>query len=239
MSGLQPFQRELAAHLRDPAHVRRPPGVPARAAVVYAGLLRNNLRGFVDACFPVARATLGERRWTALVGRYFRRHASHTPYFSRIAGEFAAWAAGAGNAPGMPPWLPELLHYEWIELAVDTDPAVVGSRAEKCLQLNPTLRNLAYAWPVHRIGPAYRPRKPQAAHLLVYRDADDAVRFMEINALTARLLDIIASGPIGPGDAIAVLARDLGHPDADALQAHGRNLLAELIRQQALTGDMP
>lgn len=236
MSGLQAFQRALAAHLRDPAHVRRPPGVPARAAGVYAGLLRNNLRGFVDACFPVARATLGERPWAALVGRYFRSHASHTPYFSRIAGEFADWAGGPDKAPGLPLWLPELLHYEWIELAVDTDPAVPERHADNLLRLNPTARNLRYGWPVHRIGPAYRPRKPQAAHLLVYRDADDAVRFIEINALTARLLEIIALGPARPGDAIAALARELGHSHADALQGHGRDLLADLIRQQALTG---
>ena len=36
--------------------------------------------------------------------------------------------------------------------------------------VNPTLLNLAYDWPVHRIGPWLATRKPAATHLLVFRD---------------------------------------------------------------------
>jgi hypothetical protein len=60
--------------------------------------------------------------------------------------------------------------------------------------LNPARLDLAYTWPVHRIGPGYRPRKPQATHLVVHRDADDEVRFTTINAVTARLLALLAGG---------------------------------------------
>ena len=134
--------------------------------------------------------------------------------------------------------MPELLHYEWIELAVDTDQAILERHTDKRLRLNPTLRNLAYAWPVQRISPAYRPRKPLATHLLVFRDSDDSVRFIEINAVTAELLKIIALGPITTTEAIATLAHQLGHANPDALQLHGRTLLADLIQQQVLFGKL-
>ena len=234
--GLQAFQREFARHLRNPGKVKPPAGVPKRQARIYQDLVFNNVRGFIDRCFPVAKSLMTEVRWQRLCRNFFRDHASHTPYFSRIPEQFVQFITAHASVLRLPAWMPALLDYEWIELAVDTDPAVLESHSDKRLRLNPTLRNLAYAWPVHRISPAFRPRRPESAHLLVFRDADDAVRFMEINAVTARLLDIIALGPISPGDAVAALAHQLGHANPDALQGHGRALLAELIRQQALTG---
>lgn len=233
---LHVFQSAFAKHLRHPARARRPAGVPARQAMIYQGLVFNNVCGFVDTCFPVAKSLMPETRWRRLCRSFFRDWPSHTPYFSRIPEQFVQFISANAGALRLPTWMPELLHYEWIELAVDTDPAEHESNNDKRLRLNPTLRNLAYAWPVHRISPAFRPRKPEATHLLVFRDNDDAVRFIEINAVTARLLEIIALGPISPGDAIAALAHQLGHANPDALLGHGSALLADLIRQQALTG---
>jgi uncharacterized protein len=234
--GLHAFQREFASHLRNPGKVKRPAGVPERQARIYHDLMFNNVCGFIDRCFPVAKSLMTGLRWRRLCRNFFRDHASHTPYFSRIPEQFVQYITAHAGALRLPAWMPELLHYEWIELAVDTDPAGPEHYADKRLRLNPTLRNLVYAWPVHRISPAFRPRRPEAVYLLVFRDIDDAVRFIEVNALTAQLLEIIAHGPITPGDALAVLARQLGHANPEVLQVHGRALLADLIRQQALTG---
>lgn len=233
---LRAFQHEFAGHLRNPTKIKRPTGVPKRQARIYRDLLFNNICGFVDSCFPVAKSLMTEVRWRRLCRSFFRDHACRTPYFSRIPEQFVQFIAAHAGSLRLPAWMPELLHYEWIELAVDTDPAVPEQHADKRLRLNPTLRNLAYAWPVHRISPAFRPRRPEAAHLLVFRDADDGVCFIEINAITAQLLEIIALGPITAADAIAALARQLGHANPDALQGHGRALLADLIQQQALLG---
>jgi hypothetical protein len=233
---LQEFQQAFASHLRNPSKVKRPDGIPKRQARIYQDLLFNNICGFVDICFPVTKSLMSEFRWRALCRGFFRNHASHTPYFSRIPEQFVQFITAHAGSLRIPAWMPELLHYEWIELAVDTDQAILERHTDKRLRLNPTLRNLAYAWPVQRISPAYRPRKPQATHLLVFRDSDDSVRFIEINAVTAQLLKIIALGPITDSDAIAALAHQLGHANPDALQLHGRTLLADLIQQQVLFG---
>lgn len=236
---LRGFQHAFAKHLRNPARTKRPAGVPARPARIYQGLLFNNICGFLDTCFPVSKSLMPEARWRRLCRAFFRDWPSHTPYFSKIPEQFVHYIAAHADALRLSAWMPELLDYEWIELAVDTDPAVVEPRADRRLQLNPTLRNLAYAWPVHRICPAFRPRKPVATHLLVFRAADDAVRFMETNAVTAQLLDIIGKGPVSADEAISALAHALGHANPDALRQHGRTLLADLIQQQALSGKMP
>lgn len=238
----QHFQRAFAGHLRDPHHVPRPAGVPARRMAVYNELLFNNICGFVDACFPVSRAIVGEKRWRRLCRTFYRDWPLHTPWFREIPREFARYLAEADIRQPLPAWLAELAHYEWAELAVDVmdcappahDPA--GDLLAAPVALNPALLILAYAWPVHRIGPDYRPRKPQPTHLVVYRDADDHVQFSAINAVTARLLALLAAAPTSGAAAIRQIATELQHPAPQQLLAHGAALLDDLRRQGIVLG---
>ena len=240
-AGFQQFQRDFAAHLRDPRRIARPQGLPVRRAGVYRELVFNNLCGVVDKCFPVCRAVLGETRWRRLCRGFLRDGALHTPWFREIPQEFVRYLA-ASPVPRLPRWLAELAHYEWAELAVDVmdapipphDPA--GDLLAGKVVLNPALLNLAYAWPVQRIGPAYRPRQPRPTHLVVYRAADDGVRFCEINPVTARLLALLAAAPSTGRDAIARVGAELNHPDPAGLLDFGRQLLADLRRQGILLG---
>ncbi|MFN3717220.1 MAG: putative DNA-binding domain-containing protein, partial [Thiobacillus sp.] len=63
----QRYQLAFTAHIRDPQANPRPPGVEARRMNIYKDLLYNNVEGFLLACFPVLRRTLGARKWTRMV----------------------------------------------------------------------------------------------------------------------------------------------------------------------------
>ncbi|MEW6514628.1 MAG: putative DNA-binding domain-containing protein [Pseudomonadota bacterium] len=241
MNALQPFQQfqhDFGRHLRDPRRAPRPAGVPARRAAIYTELLFNNLTGFLDACYPVTRSVLGETRWRRLQRAFFREARCHTPYFREIPREFLDWLPATAG----PAWLKELAHYEWVELALDVMDAEAsphdprGDLLDGIPVLAPALMNLAYPWPVQRIGPDYRPRKPRQTHLLVYRDADDEVRFIELNPVSARLVDLLREGRLNGHDACAAIAAELGHADPQAVIGHGARLLAELHAAGALLG---
>lgn len=237
----QNFQQAFARHLRDPHRAPRPAGVPARGMGVYQELVGNNLQGFVDSAFPVCRAILGEARWQRLGRRFRRDWPLRTPWFREIPREFMRFLA---DTPGLrlPRWLPELAHYEWVELAADIADAPIpahdpgGDLRHGTVILNPVLFNLTYAWPVHRIGPDWRPRKAQTTQLLVYRDADDVVRFSETNPVTARLLALLAETPHSGEAACRRLAAELQYADPDRLVDFGVELLAELGRQGVVLG---
>jgi hypothetical protein len=240
----QVFQRAFADHLRDPQHAPRPPGVPARRMAVYNELLFNNICGFVDRCFPVSRAILGEKRWRRLCRTFYRDWPLHTPWFREIPREFVRYLTEADIRQPLPIWLAELAHYEWAELAVDVidaprhthDPA--GDLLHNPVALNPALLNLIYTWPVHRISPDYRPRKPQPTYLAVYRDASDGVQFSQINAVTSRLLALLAAAPTTGETAIRQIAAELQHPAPEQLLAHGAALLDDLRRQGIVLGSL-
>lgn len=244
MQGFQEFQLAFARHIRDPRGVARPAGVPARRMAVYNELLYNNLEGFLLACFPVSRQILGERRWPRLVRAFFREARCHTPYFREIPREFVRWLLDGGAPLPLPPWLGELAHYEWAELAVDvmeTQPAVCDPDGDLLAQtpvLAPALMNLSYRWPVQRISPEWRPRKAVATHLLVYRDADDDVQFMALNPVSARLVALLQEGGRSGREAALVIAGELAHPQPESVVAHAAQVLENLRAAEAIVGSV-
>jgi hypothetical protein len=239
----QRFQLAFAAHIRDPQANPRPSGVAARRMKVYAGLLYNNVEGFLLACFPVLRQVLGARRWARLVRAFFASHRSRTPYFRQIPDEFIQFLQDEWTAPdGYPPFLLALGHYEWIELVLSVSNRTPerefdagGDLLDGVPALNPVLANLRYDWPVQRIAPRRKVR-PQETYLLVFRDAGDEVRFSEINASTARLLTLLEPGTLTGRAALERIAAESGHPDPALVLQAGTELLEDLRSRGAILG---
>ena len=243
----QDYQYAFAAHIRDPRASPRPAGVAARRMRVYNALLFNNLEGFLLACFPVCRAVLGKRRWHRLVRAFFAEHRCRTPFFRQIPEEFVGWLRGvrAGH-PADPPFLPDLAHYEWVELALATSPvepdyAGIDGRGDLLAgrpALNPVAMLLTYPYAVHRIGPRFRPRAPDSVptHLLVFRDPDDHIRFLALNAVSARLVGLLHQGRLSGIAVLQAITREVGHPNPSAVMQGGRDILDRLREEQAVLG---
>jgi hypothetical protein len=116
---LRELQYRFAGHIRDPRAHPAPADVSPRRMAMYRELFYNNIEGFLRSNFPVLRRILDDARWTALGEDFFARHRCKTPYFSAIAEEFLEYLAEErGERPEDPPFLLELAHYEWVEMAL-------------------------------------------------------------------------------------------------------------------------
>jgi hypothetical protein len=246
LPAFQAFQFEFTRHIRDPKAHPRPQGVPARRMKIYNELLFNNLEGFLLACFPVLRQVLGKRKWTSLVRDFFAGHRCHTPFFRQIPDEFVHYLqSGRGARESDPPFLLELAHYEWIELVLSVSnkeaPADIepdGDLLHAIPVLNPVLSVLQYAYPVHRIGPCFKPAAPpsEPTHLLVFRDAEFEVRFVHLNPVSARLVALLGEGLVTGQQALERIAEELKHPAPAAVISGGLDILRSLRAQQAILG---
>ncbi len=241
-------QRGFAAHLRDPDRNPAPPSIEDRRIGVYRDLFINNVLGFMRSAFPVIRETLGDDTLSRLVRAWFAEHRARTPLFPRMPGEFVEWlATGPAATARQPAWLAELAHYEWVELALELDEAEVdspgvdpgGDLLEGIPVLSALAWPLAYAWPVHRIGPGFTPdiTPDQPTTLVVYRDRADAIGFMETNPVTHRLLQLLAedSGRSGR-ELIRSIAEELGLAASGTLLEPGRDILERLRERSVITG---
>ena len=246
-AAFQAIQRRFAAHLRDPDNAPAPP-VEERRLQIYRDLFFNNVESFLRLGFPVLHRLLPAARWQALARAFLVQHRCQSPYFRDISREFVTFLASDAFQPATddPPFLCELAHYEWMELVLDTSEASLpesgfhpgGDLLVGAPVLSPLVCVLSYHWPVHRIGPAYQPQAPlpQPVWLLVYRDAEDRVRFMEINAVTARLLALMQAQPLHSGKRLlTALAGELGQPP-DGVLRHGAGLLDGLRQRGILLG---
>ena len=116
---LRARQAAFAAHIRDPDGTPPPADVEPRRMAVYAELFFNNVEGLLAANFPVLRGLYEARDWRRLARDFYREHRSHTPLFTELAREFIRYLQERGERDaGDPPFLAELAHYEWSELAV-------------------------------------------------------------------------------------------------------------------------
>ncbi len=249
---LERLQREFAAHIRDPEHMPAPEGIEDRRMAIYRDLFFNNVSQLLAQGFPVLHRILGQLAWKAMVRDWFVRHRAQTPLFLELPQEFLDYLQHERvPAQGDPPFLLELAHYEWVELALaidERDAALPGVDPDADLlagrpALSPLAWPLAYAWPVHRISPDYQPAEPppEPTRLVVYRDQRDRVGFLEINRVTARLLELLGEqGRPDSGRACLMrIAAELDHPDPAVVVEGGAAILAELRARSVLLGAWP
>lgn len=230
-------QLAMARYLRDPDGNPPPGGVEPRRLKIYQDLIYNNIEGFISGGFPVLRSLYQDADWHGLVRLFIDRHRCHSPYFLEISQEFIRFLMQDFPARAVdPPFIAELAHYEWVELALDTaedelpPPAPVDDVLQVVPRLSPLAWSLAYRYPVHRIGPGIRPAEEgEPTYLVVYRDRSDAVRFMELNAMSARLLEMIRDNRSATArEVLGALASEQGL-DEEAIRVHGAGQLREFI----------
>ncbi|ALN83097.1 DNA-binding domain-containing protein [Lysobacter antibioticus] len=238
-SRLRAQQFELTRHLRDPQASPAPGGLEDRRLGIYRDLLFNNIEGLLASNFPVISRVLGDQHWSRMVRDFYRDHRCRTPLFAEIAREFMRYLEHRNNAAD-PAFLSELAHYEWVELALQLSEAQAQNDAanvtdadllEHAPQLSPLAWPLAYAWPVHRIGPGFVPeRAPEAPTLLLLRrEPDGGVRFSELTLLTYRLIERIGEAPqLSARQQLSALAAEAGSEDVAAFLAHGSDLLRRM-----------
>ena len=245
---VQQQQLRFTAHIRDPENAPLPEGVPARRMAIYTEIFFNNINDQLSGNFPILRQITSDERWHALVRDFMRRHRSVTPLFTEVALEFLDYLQGEREPqPSDWPFMLELAHYEYVELAVSISTADEeageydpnGDLVAGCPLVGPTAWNLSYQWPVHTIGPENLPTETPAepTHLVVYRDRADDVHFLEINAVTQRLLQLLKENPGHTGlDVLKTIAEELGHADAESIIGAGKQLLDDLRQRNVILG---
>ncbi|GAB3091139.1 HvfC family RiPP maturation protein [Lysobacter terrae] len=242
---LREQQLELTRHLRDPEHVAAPSGIEDRRLAIYRELLFNNIESLLSGNFPVIRTLLGTTRWKALVRDFYRDHRSQTPLFPEIAREFLRYLESLPQLD--PPFLGELAHYEWVELALQISEATTaevahdpeGDLLADSPLVSPLAWPLAYRWPVHRLAPDYQPATPpeRPTLLLLRREADGNVRFSELSALAFRLLARFDESPALNGrEQLRALAAEAGVEADEAFMAQGASLLEQMCANGTLLG---
>lgn len=214
MADFRQVQKQLTDWIRQPeAHA--PPGdVPLHRLHIYRELFFNNIAGFVENSFPEVKRCLPEDVWNRLVQHFFAGHRCQSPYFRDISREFLTYLQHSPET-GLYPWLLELAHFEWAEIAADVaegewPPASPGDVWTETPVLSPFVWPLVYLWPVHKPGelPIVPPPVPTA--LIVYRTPSHEVRYLQTTLPGAALIEQLQAGAAPVSQIARQLAGTLG-----------------------------
>lgn len=234
-------QAQFAAYIRNPQQNPLPLGVKPERMAMYRELFFNNINGLLSSNFPVIHEILSQQAWLALVNDFFEHHHCHTPHFSEIAEEFLAFLQNERQENQDLPFLVELAHYEWVEMALsiandDNDDNIGQTAAQSSenalLELSSLAYLLAYQFPVHCISPAFLPTDipTHPTFLLVYRNYENQVLFLELTPLTYQLLRLIEEEPRKIlDDYLQQLIACLQEIKADLILAQGTKMIQELV----------
>lgn len=242
-------QYEFAAHIRNPEQNPKPEDVEERRMKIYSELFFNNVEDFMSNTYPVLKETFTEEKWLEMMRDYFTHHIAHTPLFPEMPREFLKYLENERNNPADPPFIKELAHYEWVELAlivsdldeqidwnqIDTQADILNNKPV----MSPLAWPLTYQYPVQQISSDYLPDKPNETpvYLLVYRDKKDEVHFMELNPVTALLIQLInENNDLTTKQMLEIIAKQLNHPDPDVVIQGGIQIIEDLKNRNIILG---
>lgn len=200
MSSFKQLQLDFAEAIRHgDAQIR---GIEQRRLAIYQELFFNNVLDFVSNGFPVLKSLYNKETWSRLVRQFFTEHTCTSAHFVDIPAEFLQFLTEQYQIKQSDPiFIKELAHYEWIELEVTVQAQMPdnlcvlrsGEIATEKFELSPLVRVVSYPYPVHQISEKFRPTSPsEPVYLLVYRNLNFEVKFIEVNAVVAFMLDLLA-----------------------------------------------
>ena len=203
----QSKQKELAQIIRDNSGEIE--GIECRRIDVYQELFFNNVESFCSGSYPVLKSLFPEQDWLQLVREFFINHQCESPHFIEIAQEFLQFLLTRKSASLPKPFMMELAHYEWVELASSVAQSPLKNKT-KLSDENWLLSQfvvpestyaLSYQYAVHQISADNQHQvQPKQTALLVYRDTNFDVKFMLTDLLSVIAIQLIQQNPKVTGE---------------------------------------
>jgi len=217
--------------------------LPPRIAI-YRRLVRNTLSGVVNKLLERTRERMGVA-FDDSFARFLEERGPRTHYLRDVPHEFVEWATPYWRESGAAPWLLDLARHEMTAFGVSTaphpaEPPAFDVHLDRPLLLSPIARIERYDFAIHEES-AEAPAARSVA-LLYYRDAEHALRTLELTPLAAALIENYgaqrsnsrANMPLR--EAIAAACEVTAIPMNDDTLASIARLLADLGERGALLG---
>lgn len=245
---LAELQNIFTGHIRDPDHEPAPDDIPDVRMEVYRESIYLNIERMISNFFPVLKRVTPEDQWHAMIRDYLTNYRSHVPpYLKELGQEFLRYLQNDRNLDADPPYILELTHYEWIEFSLSIDQREIewegikpdGDLLTGIPVLSPLVTLLSYRYPVHTISPDHLPEQlpDNITYLVVYRDRNYKIGFIELNPVTAQLLNYLQQDKSLSGQVLLEkIALNLNHLAPEVVVKGGQEIMQTLIRKDVILG---
>lgn len=242
---LERLQNEFAARIRNPDSNSVPEGVDPARMRVYQDLIYNGTEELLENCFPVIYEIASDELRESLIRGFLSDHSAESPLFYEVPEEFLSYLIEGREEPSDPPYLAELAHFEWMELALELtdeqrpkniDP--VGDLYHDIIEPSPLMEVVGYHYPVHEIDANNLPtiQDKSSYCLAVYRDKDEVVQCLVLSAIATRLLQFVRQHELSGQQAIELLAKEMPGSSFEDLKETGMGIFQQLLEADVILG---
>lgn len=173
-------------------------GIKEKGIRYYRELIFNIAWDTITNAYPILTDFLGNEPMRSLVNNFYTQHRCQTYQVWRMPEEFKDFVIQNETALiEKYPFIPDLLHFEWIEIEVFMMPDETfpehhknGNILKDKLVLNPEIKILALQYPVHLFHPSKITEKEKGQYfVLVHRHPESKeVVFTNLNALGVKII---------------------------------------------------
>lgn len=242
---LERLQNDFAARIRNPDGNAIPEGVDPSRMAVYENLIYNGTEELLENCFPVIYEIASDELRESLIRGFLSDHPAESPLFYEVPEEFLSYLIEGRDEPSDPPYLAELAHFEWMELALElTDeprPENVNPKGDlyhDIIEPSPLMEVVGYHYPVHEIDAKNLPTAQDKGSycLAVYRDRDDVVQCLVLSVIATRLLQFVRQHELTGKQAVEFLAQEMPDSSLDDLKETSMDVFQQLLEADVILG---
>lgn len=238
MLEFQKRQQAFSQRIRHGTAAAYPENIPSQRMQVYQDNFFAGINEILSNCFPILHTILVPSLWRRLVADFYANYPLETPLFYEIPATFLSYLVQAADKSTTPTFLIELAHYEWMELAIEymqgTAPILNTETIDfenSLLTTSELAEVVAYHFPVHQICKHFMPilPGPSPTYLCIYRNADDEVKFIELNVASTRLLQQLKQRQQSGTEVMTAIAQEIQQTDINAFIEENRKIVTELL----------
>ena len=250
MMPFQQFQLAVTEYLREMQNKDTTREQKPRQQEIYRDLVYKNINQCIADVFPITKNIIPEDDWETMIREFINVHSLQTPYFLEICQEFLAYFINTRTTqPTDHPFIVELAHFEWIQLAIEIAdieiadinfPDTTNNSAptdNSLWKTSPLALGLSYSYPVHIIDEFYLPTEPsaQATYLVVYRSRNDDVKIMEIDNLSLAIIQLLQTHEnINYSQILQSLLEEVDNNQKEILQPRVLSILNMLAEKEVV-----
>lgn len=195
------IQHLLADHCKSKTDLPIP-GAKQSRLHHYKRLIYNIIDDAIESAYPIARSILSDQQWGEMIGDFVTEHNCQHPQLFRMPEEVIEFAIEKDYATKFNlPHLIDVLQFEWAEVEIhsmkdEIIPEIkpLNDLLNSTLQFSPYCQLLALEYPVHQLNKIDVPNAKGEYFMLVYREENGTVQYLELTALTHYLLVQLSSG---------------------------------------------
>jgi hypothetical protein len=217
---------------------------PHERWLLYRTMVRDRLRSMVTVGLPRTLDEIPRDRFAAAFDAWLHEAPPRTRYIREVLPAFVQHAEPRwADDPSLPPWTTDLMRFEaarW-ECWYAEGPSMPAAdfHFDRIPALNPALRLLRTAYPVHQRRDADAPYPPQPVNLCVHRTPDHRVDVWVLNDLAAALVQAWQREDATVTDTVRDAADHQGIPLDARLVDTLSETLAKFLRRGILLGSHP